>query len=152
MSKFNKLGFKAMIRAVLDMDDETLGGLDGVETLFLNCPEQGELDTAKEYLTDMDARFAKGEEYCVELLRSGPSFHLSRYIGRLRVSDFSVGTVDGSVSVVCACQGLKFKATYQEDVDYLNANIGIVYGACCEVLLNKNLKEFLVDIILSFGG
>ncbi len=49
LSKFNKLGFKAVIAAVMSMDDETLGGLDGVETLSLNCPDESEVECMRYY-------------------------------------------------------------------------------------------------------
>ena len=43
LSKFNKIGLKAVIVAVQEMDDEPLGGLDGVDTLVLNVPKPEEV-------------------------------------------------------------------------------------------------------------
>lgn len=62
-------------------------------------------------------------------------------------------TVNSGCNLFCVLpsQSLMFKSTYQEEVDYLMTNIGIVNRACREVLDNPRLKEFLVDIILSFG-
>ena len=56
LSKFNKLGFKAVIHAVQHMDDEVLGGLEGIETLVLNVPEPGEVRGCSQHRVDAAAR------------------------------------------------------------------------------------------------
>jgi hypothetical protein len=48
-------------------------------------------------------------------------------------------------------QNLKFKSTFAEDLEALRRDVQIVHNACTEVLDNPRLREFLVDILLSFG-
>ena len=85
----------------------------------------------RSFVSEVGVKFGRGEEYCVELARSDPNFSVERYSGRLK--------------------SLKFKSTYTEDVEYLKTNVDIVTSSCNEVLDSRNLREFLVDIILSFG-
>ncbi len=43
------------------------------------------MSKAREHFTKTDAKFGKGEEFCVELLRFDPKFDMERYQGRLKV-------------------------------------------------------------------
>ena len=124
-----------------------------------------QINQAKEFAADTESKFGKGEEYCVELVRCVPDFDVGRYTGRLKVRmewspmlgfGWSLPpSIDRCARVhrplVIGVQCLKFKSTYPEDIQYLVTNVSIVLNSCHEVLDNKNLREFLVEIILSFG-
>jgi hypothetical protein len=43
ISKFMKVGFRVTIRAVMAMDDAAVGGVEGIDTLLNNLPEEKEV-------------------------------------------------------------------------------------------------------------
>lgn len=61
---------------------------------------------AREHVGNLDAKFGKGEEYCVELLRYDPKFNCERYQARLKVRcicrlDLVVGVIKLLVISYC---------------------------------------------------
>ena len=86
LSKFNKLGFAAVIKAVMTMDDVTLGGLEGIATLLGNMPDEKEVRRVPVTTHDCPCRWAVFDRLYQRCERS------------------CCGSVDVT-AVVCRCDG-----------------------------------------------
>ncbi len=82
LSKFNRLGFPAVIKAVMSMDDAPLGGLEGIATLLGNMPDEKEVTVDARVLamcaTAPHVAGAKSRPASCSLLFSNALFSLRR--------------------------------------------------------------------------
>lgn len=117
----------AAVRAALErMDDELLGGVDGLAVLESWEPESGEVARVKELTAEEKENLGDAEKW--------------------------VAAMAGVKQFKPRVAALRVKGTFAELVAKTEADIAKFNAACHEILDNTRLREFLVDVVLPFGN